>query len=655
MAPQYAQKYRKEWEKHSALQDWIEPSTTNRQKSYCKYCKVLLSSKLGDLLKHAQTGKHVSASKPFSCKRQQQLSFQPTVEVKKQQRKEAQLCIYVAMHASILTIDHLSDLHKDTSLDIKIHRTKCTNIINNIIGPYFYDSLIKDVGDGYYSLLIDESTDITVNKMLGIAIRYYSQDNMRIVSTFLGLIHIQDGTAECIVLAIKKILSDVKLKLTNLQGLGTDNASAMVGVNAGVYAILKVDVPHLVLIRCVCHSLQLAVSKATENTLPRNIEFQIKETYNWFAHSSMRQLSYAEIYGAINDGEKPLKIVRMADTRWLSIEPAVKRILDQWISLRTHFEITRIKDNCYTAELLHSMYCDKKNFVFLSFLHPILSLVQKTNKSFESQVADPTKLLTDLKMLYSIVVSKIVLPTARIDIYEQDIDKYLDPTPTLGFAFESAYSENGINGQEKDHLKSRCISFLVALARELKNRMPENIKILERMNILSVSECLKPNKVSITDLATYYTTKDIRTIITKIEFEWDNIRFVNWKETQDTEKFWVEVSNYRDASGQNPFKQLVDLAFKVLCLPHSNADIERVFSQMNLIKTKLRNRMKLKLLNNILHIRFGLKRLGLCCNNYTLPDHILKNIGTIKAWHQTDGPDEQHDQAEIEELDQLFL
>lgn len=43
-----------------------------------------------------------------------------------------------------------------------------------VIGPYFYESLVKDIDDGYYSLLIDKSTDITVNKLLGVAIRYYS-------------------------------------------------------------------------------------------------------------------------------------------------------------------------------------------------------------------------------------------------------------------------------------------------------------------------------------------------------------------------------------------------------------------------------------------------------------------------------------------------
>ncbi|KYN06799.1 hypothetical protein ALC62_02245 [Cyphomyrmex costatus] len=49
------QKYRKEWEKLEAVKDWLNPSTSNLSKAYCKYCKVLLNAKLGDLIKHGQT------------------------------------------------------------------------------------------------------------------------------------------------------------------------------------------------------------------------------------------------------------------------------------------------------------------------------------------------------------------------------------------------------------------------------------------------------------------------------------------------------------------------------------------------------------------------------------------------------------------------
>ena len=41
----------------------------------------------------------------------------------------------------------------------------------------------------------------------------------------------------------------------------------------------------------------------------------------------------------------------------------------------------------------------------------------------------------------------------------------------------------------------------------------------------------------------------------------------------------------------------------LLCLPHGNADCERIFSHVQLIKTKTRNRMELALLNSPLAFR----------------------------------------------------
>lgn len=215
-------------------------------------------AQLGDLIKHEQTLKHIAASKSFSSNRQQTIPFQPIDICTKEQRKKTQLCLYVAVHTSIASVNHLSDLHKETSFNISLHRTKCTHVNNNMIGPYFYEALIKDIGDGYYSLLI-EYIDIMVNKMLGIAIRYYNV-KQKIVSTFLNLIDIEDGTAKSIINAIKEVLINARSQLVIMQGIGIDNASTMIGANSGVYVRLK-DVPYLILIRCVCHSLQLVISK----------------------------------------------------------------------------------------------------------------------------------------------------------------------------------------------------------------------------------------------------------------------------------------------------------------------------------------------------------------------------------------------------------
>ena len=201
------------------------------------------------------------------------------------------------------------------------------------------------MGDHSFSLLLDESTDVSVSKYLGVVIKYFSDTKHTIVSTFLGLVELEGGDARSIARAVVAFLKKCCLRKEKLLGIGTDNASVMTGVNNGVHKVLKEEygLKDLVLIRCVCHSLQLAVSHASNDTLPRSVEYLVRETYNWFSVSPKRREAYKAIYETINCGEKPLLITKVCATRWLSIEPAVSRILDQWEVLKLHFALKRVQ------------------------------------------------------------------------------------------------------------------------------------------------------------------------------------------------------------------------------------------------------------------------------------------------------------------------
>ena len=97
----------------------------------------------------------------------------------------------------------------------------------------------------------------------------------------------------------------------------------MAGINNGVYT--KNDVPSLILIKCVWHFLPLAMSYAASECLPRN--FLIAECHNWFSYSTISQQKYCNSYKAINDNSKLLTIPAQSQTRWLSIQNAVERIV----------------------------------------------------------------------------------------------------------------------------------------------------------------------------------------------------------------------------------------------------------------------------------------------------------------------------------------
>lgn len=56
---------------------------------------------------------------------------------------------------------------------------------------------------------------------------------------------------------------------------------------------------------------------------------------------------------------------------------------------------------------------------------------------------------------------------------------------------------------------------------------------------------------------------------------------------KEPDKFWTYIKELECEQ----FKELAIFALSVLCLPHSNATCERIFSKINSVKTKSRNKL----------------------------------------------------------------
>ena len=147
-------------------------------------------------------------------------------------------------------------------------------------------------------------------------------------------------------------------------------------MNNGVYAKLMKVVPSLILIKCCCHSLPLTAFYAASERLPRT--FLIAEIHNWFSYSSIRQQKNCDLYKAINDSSTPLIIHAQSHAKWLSIQIAVERIVNQWLVL--HFQATTPNEKSYPSQILCVMYNDEKDLAFILCFNPILRLVQNINK-----------------------------------------------------------------------------------------------------------------------------------------------------------------------------------------------------------------------------------------------------------------------------------
>lgn len=171
----YKQKVRLGWTKDPLFKEWIllKNMDKNEYKVDCKFCKCSLNAKTSALKDHALSKKHIAASEPFSNSRQKTIQFKKESIVVATKVAEARTALYIAQHSSIRPVDHLNSLFKcnfadsATALDTRIHRTKATAIIKNVWSPHMISLLIQDINNGKYSLIIDESQDITVVKYLG--------------------------------------------------------------------------------------------------------------------------------------------------------------------------------------------------------------------------------------------------------------------------------------------------------------------------------------------------------------------------------------------------------------------------------------------------------------------------------------------------------
>jgi hypothetical protein len=395
---------------------------------------------------------------------------------------------------------------------MRLHRTKCTGLLMNVITPELHKEIVNDIlsSDSFYSLVIDESTDVSCAKCLCLVIRYFSVSKQIIVSTLYALICIEDGSAAAQLKAIEAQLKEDNLSIAKLIGIGVDGASVNVGSKNSLSALLRAKVPHLVTVRCVCHSLHLASSRASE-ALPRQLEFIAREVYNWFSHSTKRQLAFKELYAVLNGGDVTLKIGRAGDTRWLSRKECISKVVGQWDALKLHFEIARSHEKCHMADELFKLMSNPLNLAYMKFLCGELTEVCKLNVQFQAENANVTKLFVDLNDYYYSLLQKTVIPSKFVGVSRDavlffDVADQLMPASAkyLGYKTQAFLDTLNLPQESLDIFRERCRGFLVELSKQSQLRLPENIKVMNSVELLSVKNATSQVKSSVAGIASHF-------------------------------------------------------------------------------------------------------------------------------------------------------
>ena len=657
---------------------WLTKSNDPHKQAHCMVCNKDYRAHHKDLEKHNTMGTHIQNMEAINIKQKKITNMCDTNSKDETKIRDINTTVFLACHSSIRSADHFCKiLIKDYKCkDLKLHRTKCTSIIKHVIAPNMLKELVDDVGDMPYSLIVDESTNFK-NKYLCLCIKYFSINQNRIVTDYLGMIEIENADAITLHSLISAYLEEAHLPIKNLCGLGTDGGSNMCGKNHSLSTLLKADAPNMQLVKCVCHALNLAASAAAEE-FPAHVDFLIKETYNWFANSPKRKGEYAQLWETINTvGEDETSktfhaFVKLSNTRWLARYNAVKVLLEHYFELKTFFDIVIRSEKSYTARQLCHMLNDTSNYLYLRIVKPILYELNDVNLDFQSENVNISCAYDDLINLITLLAKKILRPSCVSQDIEniskalQD-DVYILPLEKVEFGIEYKYAllehRDKIKNEEQCDIESRAVSYIRKLCTQLIQRLPENLKYFRKLKSLSPSVCLSPTRPKFEDLP-FLEIFANKNEFGLLENQYNKLSTVNWSDTlnpkqlTDAHKFWAEVFVFKNAGGKFIFRELAKFVLILLSLPSTNAVVERVFSVMNSVRTKFRNRMLLQLLDAILRIKMRFYSNKTCCQSFNASKDMVKDFNARTLYsdkYETEKSKDKppNDEVGVVELDEV--
>jgi hypothetical protein len=164
------------------------------------------------------------------------------------------------------------------------------NEIINLCGLVVKSEIIKAAKKAYaYSVMADETCDISGKEQLSIGIRFYDENINSIREEFLGFVELTAMDAKTIASIIDKFLENEGLESDSCVGQGYDGCSTMAGHIGGVQKILKEKYKKALYFHCASHRLNLVVNDLNQVPEIRNTIGTIKDIINFFRESSLRR------------------------------------------------------------------------------------------------------------------------------------------------------------------------------------------------------------------------------------------------------------------------------------------------------------------------------------------------------------------------------
>ncbi|KAJ8381342.1 hypothetical protein SKAU_G00021200 [Synaphobranchus kaupii] len=458
------------------------------------------------------------------------------------------------------------------------------------------------------------------------------------------------GFAERLYTEMIKSFTDANVPLKNIVGFASDGCNTMMGKNNSVSSRLKNDLPGITVQRCICHSLHLCASAACKQ-LPRMCEDLARDVYGYFKNSAKRVAQLKEFQEFCH--VEPHKLLKPSQTHWLSLHQVVKRMCTQWDALRLFFTDQWLEARLNAAENIFNALNNESLRLYFYFLDWVLPKFTGLNKHFQSEKVVITTLRNKMCETYKDLLLSFM---DRDYVLHNNIAR-IDPTDTartlpLNAMYLGVSVMQRLNTTQQlppaavTDFRMRCQMFVKVACQEIQKRFNFDDPILTQIECLSPaiaidahSRALYPSLFPLMQTVPRILDMNDTDRVQAIDDEWRKMPLMNLpasSKEMDVDAFWYNALQMKDLGGEQVFKHLASFVLDVLVFPHSNASCERVFSKVNLLKTKPRNRLITDTLNGLMHTSECVKIAG-GCSKFTPTETMLRSM-TASNLYEKKGP-----------------
>ncbi|KAJ8046685.1 Zinc finger BED domain-containing protein 5 [Holothuria leucospilota] len=665
----YPQKFNKKWLADPVFKRWLVEveNEGGPSSAKCKFCGCLFKNPNRSALdKHVTSVKHKRSLHGSKRQPKTKVIISPKrkiaikdliVNIEKQVAvAELKLSGYMAEHCLPFNqAEHLSLLLPSLCPDSIIPKnmevmttTKASYIIQQGIAFREREELVEILKNQKFSITVDESTGQSVPQILAVAVRYFDETIFRSVDRLLGIIEVEEATAEGVFNAIKSLLDLHKIPLSNIIGLATDNCSSMMGSESRFQALMKQGISGLFVIGCICHSIALCANFASK-CLPSWVENLLCDIEAYLSQSSNRTFELKMIMEALKNPHD--KILKLSAVRRTSCSGIIACILEHYEALKLFFETEQSEnsqnhsDQKEKAMEIYETLTTAGTEHMLLFLNYVLEKVDNMNKLFQAEGELIYNIHSTMKNLYFDILRHFInedvivdakYDTDRLDLRDDSIGirKPLKEVIMGEKCTQKLVSES--LGEGESSFRQDALNFLVQLSVQVGSvfDMGDN-------SALALMRCCVDPAIAVdfTDqrpVSLMPLAMKVPAILggknaDTLDDQWLRLPFVKDSLEEAMHPvpinecppgtFWKTVKNIKDSEEDSIFLDLGQFMCDFLALPLSSAAVESILSEVNTIKVTITNKLHVPTLENRLLAVQHVKKNGGC--HLWKPHHAL--------------------------------